>query len=138
MLTWCSGRYGSYANLDEAKSACLEDSNCASVYDRGCDDEDVFELCSKVKSDGEKGEENPSGHSCLYVKQFKQKMLTYCTNRYGSYETSDEAKTACLKDASCISVYDRRCDDKDSFHLCSQEKSVERTSKFSCLYVKQL
>ena len=131
MLTWCSGRYGSYANLDEAKNACLEDSNCASVYDGSCDDEGAFKLCPK-------GKERPSGPSCLYVKQFKQKMLTYCTNRYGSYETSDEAKTACLKDPNCISVYDRRCDDKDSFMLCSKEKSIEKASKFSCLYVKQL
>ena len=38
-------KYGEFDQLEDAKEACDEDANCASIYDVSCGDENTFHLC---------------------------------------------------------------------------------------------
>ena len=50
--------------MNEARAACVADTNCASIYDEECDAKGPFDLCriNVEPSDSISG-------SCLYVKQ---------------------------------------------------------------------
>ena len=58
------GRYGEYATLKEAQTACFCDKNCSKIYDGGCDGAGKFSLCPKKST-----EKQSSMSSCVYIKQ---------------------------------------------------------------------
>ena len=61
-MTHCDDdNYGYYQNVEEAKEACSNDSNCAAIYDNSCDDHGVS-LCPLGYT------EKQSSSSCLYIK----------------------------------------------------------------------
>ena len=62
VLTHCDDdNYGYYENVEEAKEACSNDSNCAAIYDNYCDDH-VVQLCPSGYT------EKASSASCLHIK----------------------------------------------------------------------
>ena len=59
---------------------------------------------------------------------------THCYDeKYGEYETLDEAKVVCHSDSNCIAVYDNSCDNKNAFYLCPKGLPLE-DSPTSCIY----
>ena len=60
--------YGDYGTLSEAKTACNADTNCAAVYDQGCDGSHNYKLCPNGYS-----ETTSTDGSCLYKKEPKCK-----------------------------------------------------------------
>ena len=67
-------------------------------------------------------------------KKLEKKHCYY--DKYGSYETLDEAIVACNSDKNCSKVYDDGCDNEGPFALCPR-KSAELNASLSCLYVKR-
>ena len=67
-------------------------------------------------------------------KKLENKHCYY--DKYGSYETLDEATGACNSDKNCSKVYDDGCDNAGPFALCPR-KSAELNASLSCLYVKR-
>ena len=53
---------------------------------------------------------------------------------YGSYESLEEAKLACINDTECIAVQDSFCDGIGDFHLC--KKGIKSPNIKSCIRVK--
>ena len=62
VLTDCRDDYdGYYKNLEDAKEACVKDSNCAAIFDDSCDNFNFF-LCPLGYT------EKVSSIACLYIK----------------------------------------------------------------------
>ena len=63
--------------MSDAKSACLSDEKCIGVYDRYCDGEPPFHLCSNVQEqiypleDYTHSQPEPNPISCILEKQSK-------------------------------------------------------------------
>ena len=55
-------KYGDYATLESAQSACSSDINCKAVFNDHCKDGDEFFLCPAHAT------LQDSQHSCVYVK----------------------------------------------------------------------
>ena len=61
--------------------------------------------------------------------------LKHCwPDKYGSYNTLDDAKAACTADSNCGGVYDLSCDGAP-FYLCPETATLY-TSSASCVYCK--
>ena len=56
-------------------------------------------------------------------------------DKYGSYNTLEEAEFACANDEKCEKVYDQGCNNIDDFTLCPWN-STEFVSSVSCIYTK--
>ena len=73
----------------------------------------------------------------VVAQSYKKLENRHCYyEKYGSYETLDEATAACNSDKSCSKVYDDGCDNAGPFSLCPR-KSAELNASLSCLYVKK-
>ena len=61
--------------------------------------------------------------------------LKHCWgDKYGNYDSVEDAKAACSLDPNCQSVYDRDCDDStNDVYLCPLGSSYENSSS-SCIY----
>ena len=54
-------------------------------------------------------------------------------NKYGSYSTVNEAKSACLLDSNCQGVYDRFCV-QNEIYLCPVGIAYSTDTSSSCIY----
>ena len=62
---------------------------------------------------------------------------TWCVGSYGSYNSLNDAMSACTADATCGKVYDENCDNQDVFKLCKKNTQVIVASSGSCIYEKK-
>ena len=68
---------------------------------------------------------------------FTKKPKTSCyANRYKEFSSLQEAKTECVQDRNCSSVYDNQCDGIE-WYLCPYGSISESSSGNSCTYVKE-
>lgn len=71
------------------------------------------------------------------MNSYKKEEGKHCYyDKYGSYETLDDAIAACDVDSNCGKIYDESCDDAGPFHLCPKI-SVVLDSEISCLYLRE-
>ena len=67
----------------------------------------------------------------------------FCTDfgqlwNYGRFTTLHNAKVACDEDDNCKYVYDVKCDNVNTFYLCSKSNSLKPAPVTgSCVYEKQ-
>ena len=72
-----------------------------------------------------------------FAKGYTKVEKKHCNNdKYGSYETLNDAKSACTSDENCSGVYGYGCDNAYRFYLCPSTSAAE-TSSSSCIYVKK-
>jgi len=70
------------------------------------------------------------------AKQYIQTKKKHCYyDKYGNYDTLEEAKLACTADKKCSKVYDDGCDNAGPFYLCPNN-STNRNASLSCIYLK--
>ena len=62
----------------------------------------------------------------------------FCTteDRYGDYNSIEDAILECKSDSNCKSIYDRGCDETGTFKLCSWNAREIRSSKGNCIYAR--
>ena len=67
----------------------------------------------------------------------RQKHMRWsCTSpAITTYSTYDLAMIACLKDTQCSYIYDKGCDNRGPFQLCTSMSLIE-SSETDCLYSK--
>ena len=56
------------------------------------------------------------------------------TDKYGAYESLNDAISACGDDPTCGYVYDQKCDNHDSFRLCKRSATISDSAVGSCIY----
>ena len=59
-----------------------------------------------------------------------------CSRFYGSYDTLDDAKSACRADIGCGKIYDNGCNNKSRIFLCKKHAETAQSTRGSCIYVR--
>ena len=73
----------------------------------------------------------------ISVADYTKVLDTHCDDdAYGSYDTIDQAKSACDSDSNCKGVYDNSCDGETRISLCSFGSDSQKSTIGSCVYIK--
>ena len=71
----------------------------------------------------------------IYNKLEKNHCLS---DKYGIYNSTEDAMDACSVDSNCQAVYDQHCDESlNNVYLCPIGSSYATSATSSCIYEKQ-
>ena len=94
-----------------------------------------------LNSDNENNMGNTIKGRLITTENYKKLSKRFCkkASKSGKYLSLKEAKDDCNKMVDCIAIQDGKCDNKDTFKICSGNNpmSTKMSSKGTCIFLKK-